>query len=108
MRAMPSRIRRWSSTHRTRMGVAIPGLLRGQRYCGLEGGTGTRVTDERQASAQPRGALTHRQQAKVLAGRRRRIAFLGNEPTAVVGDRQPHAVFLEVERDVNLRGAPVF
>src|SRR6188474_2672170 len=108
MRAMPSRIRRWSSTHRTRMGVAIAGLLRGQWDCGLDGSTGSRITDERQAAAQPRRTLTHREEAKMLTGRRRWIALLRDEPTAIVGDRQPHAVFLEVQRDVNLSGTPVF
>src|SRR4029453_11531105 len=85
-----------------------PWLLRRHWYGGLDRGTGSGIADERKASAKPRRTLAHREEAKGLARRRRRITFCRNEPAAVVRDRELHAVLLEVQDDVDLRRAAVF
>src|SRR4030095_7822970 len=76
-------------------------LLRRQWYCGFDCRTGARVTDERETPAKARRPLPHREETEVLAGFGRRVTLLGNAPAAVIGDRPPDAILLELKRDVD-------
>jgi hypothetical protein len=48
------------------MVVLIAGLLRSHRNGRFDRGAAARPADERQAAAEPRRSLAHREQAKVL------------------------------------------
>src|SRR6185436_17218630 len=121
MRRVPSRIRRWSSTHMTRTGATavadgvderaawagLTGLLRWNGNEGFDGGTGPGAADDLETAADTRRALAHRQQAEVLAGLARGQRLVGREAAAVVAHGEAHAILLVVHDDLHLGRVPV-
>src|SRR5688572_29337900 len=93
MRAMPSRMRRWSSAQSTRIvGVGIDELLHHHRDRGFDRRATARAADDLEAAADTCRALAHREQTEVVTRVGSGLVVVGHEAPAIIRYAQPNAV----------------